>query len=118
VRAGSGALAAGARRQADTRVDQPGHARCQPRQTSRARPDACDASAQPRSGGGLSGAGHPTAVLVRPDGTIGSPLAPGAEAIAALIARVVRLYSTAEIIHRFSGIMLGNVLPRNHYART
>jgi peroxiredoxin len=31
----------------------------------------------------------PTAVIVGPDGTIGSPLAPGAEAIAALVARTV-----------------------------
>jgi peroxiredoxin/uncharacterized membrane protein YphA (DoxX/SURF4 family) len=34
--------------------------------------------------------GTPTAVMVYPDGTIGSPLAPGAEAIAALVARTVR----------------------------
>jgi peroxiredoxin len=33
--------------------------------------------------------GTPTAVIVRPDGTIGSPLAPGSEAIAALVARTV-----------------------------
>lgn len=33
--------------------------------------------------------GTPTAVIVRADGTIGSPLAPGAEAIAALVARTV-----------------------------
>ena len=35
--------------------------------------------------------GTPTAVLVQPDGTIGSPLAPGAEAIRALVARTVML---------------------------
>jgi peroxiredoxin len=34
-------------------------------------------------------AGTPTAVLVRPDGTIGSPLAPGTGAIAALVAQTV-----------------------------
>jgi peroxiredoxin/uncharacterized membrane protein YphA (DoxX/SURF4 family) len=34
-------------------------------------------------------AGTPTAVLVRPDGTIGSPLAPGPQAIAALVAQTV-----------------------------
>jgi peroxiredoxin len=33
--------------------------------------------------------GTPTAVVVRPDGMIGSPPAPGAEAIAALLARIV-----------------------------
>jgi len=33
--------------------------------------------------------GTPSAVIVRADGTIGSPLAPGAEAIAALVARTV-----------------------------
>jgi methylamine dehydrogenase accessory protein MauD len=33
--------------------------------------------------------GTPTAVIVRADGTIGSPLAPGAEAIVALVARTV-----------------------------
>ena len=33
--------------------------------------------------------GTPSAVLVLPDGTIGSPLAPGADAIHALVARVV-----------------------------
>jgi hypothetical protein len=34
-------------------------------------------------------AGTPTGVLIRPDGTIGSPLAPGGEAIAALVAQTV-----------------------------
>jgi peroxiredoxin/uncharacterized membrane protein YphA (DoxX/SURF4 family) len=43
-------------------------------------------------------AGTPTAVLVRPDGTIGSPLAPGTGAIAALVAQTVGQPPTLPIL--------------------
>jgi peroxiredoxin/uncharacterized membrane protein YphA (DoxX/SURF4 family) len=42
--------------------------------------------------------GTPTAVLVRPDGTIGSPLAPGTGAIAALVAQAVGQPTTLPIL--------------------
>jgi peroxiredoxin len=41
--------------------------------------------------------GTPTAVLVRPDGTIGSPLAPGKQAIAALVSQAVALPTTMSL---------------------
>jgi peroxiredoxin/uncharacterized membrane protein YphA (DoxX/SURF4 family) len=43
-------------------------------------------------------AGTPTAVLVRPDGTIGSPLAPGTGAIAALVAQTVGQPTTLPLL--------------------
>lgn len=42
--------------------------------------------------------GTPTAVLVRPDGTVGSPLAPGAEAIRSLVMRTAEAPDSAPTI--------------------
>jgi peroxiredoxin len=48
-------------------------------------------------------AGTPSAVIVRPDGTIGSALAPGAAAIRALLARTVRTSARLKVLPSTNG---------------
>lgn len=55
--------------------------------------------------------GTPSAVLIRPDGTIGSPLAGGADAITSLIASVVKQPQPARLAPPRRGAQKGDVAP-------
>jgi methylamine dehydrogenase accessory protein MauD len=55
--------------------------------------------------------GTPSAVLIRPDGTIGSPLAGGADAIASLIASSVKLPQPVQVVPPRRGVQKGDIAP-------
>lgn len=55
--------------------------------------------------------GTPSAVLIRPDGTIGSPLAGGADAIASLVASTVRLPQPVHVVPPRKVVQQGDPAP-------
>ena len=55
--------------------------------------------------------GTPSAVLIRPDGTIGSPLAGGADAIASLVASAIGLPQHERLAPRQNGLANGSPAP-------
>jgi peroxiredoxin len=55
--------------------------------------------------------GTPSAVLIRPDGTIGSPLAGGADAIASLVASAIGLPQHERLAPRQNGLPNGSPAP-------
>jgi methylamine dehydrogenase accessory protein MauD len=55
--------------------------------------------------------GTPSAVLIRPDGTIGSPLAGGADAITSLVASSVKLHQPVQVVSPRRGVQKGDLAP-------